>query len=136
MKVSEIMTREVNTVTNENTLQEAAEKMKDLDIGELPIVVGDEAVGIITDRDITIRGVAHGLDPKAAKVVDAMTEGVVYCKEEDDIEEAAKLMSRRQVRRLPVMGSDGKLTGVVSLGDLAMKMDQSLVGEVLQEISK
>jgi CBS domain-containing protein len=80
--------------------------------------------------------VAHGLDPKAAKVVDAMSEGVVYCKEEDNIEEAAKLMSSRQVRRLPVMGSDGKLTGVVSLGDLAMKMDSSLVGEVLQEISK
>jgi CBS domain-containing protein len=136
MKVSEIMTREVNTVTNENTLQQAAEKMKDLNIGELPIVVGDEAVGIITDRDITIRGVAHGLDPKVAKVVDAMSEGVVYCKEEDDIEEAAKLMSNRKVRRLPVMGGDGKLTGVVSLGDLAMKMNQSLVGEVLQEISK
>jgi CBS domain-containing protein len=136
MNVSEIMTSDVDVVSNENTLQEAAAKMKDLDIGELPIVVGDEAVGMITDRDIAIRGVAHGLDPKAAKVVDAMSEGVIYCKADDDIQKAAGIMSRRKIRRLPVMDDAGKMVGVVSLGGLAMKLEPSSVGDVLRAISK
>jgi CBS domain-containing protein len=136
MLVKEIMTRDVEYVTNENTLMEAAGKMKDLDIGELPIVVGKEAVGIITDRDIAIRGVAHGLDPKAAKVVNVMSTELVACKEDDDIERAAKMMGSHKVRRLPVMDAEGNMSGVVSLGDLAMNLDKSLTGEVLMEISK
>jgi CBS domain-containing protein len=136
MLVKEIMTRKVDYVTHENTLQEAADKMKELDVGELPIVVGGEAVGIITDRDIAVRGVAHGLDPKAAKVVDAMTEGIVACSEDDDIEKAAKMMGAHKIRRLPVTDTDGRMSGVVSLGDLALKLDKALVGEVLTEISK
>jgi CBS domain-containing protein len=136
MLVKDIMTRKVDYVTNENSLQEAAEKMKDLDIGELPIVVGGEAVGIITDRDITIRGVAHGLDPNSAKVIEAMTEGIVACQEEDDIEKAAKMMSSHKIRRLPVMESNGNVSGVVSLGDLAQHLDSSLVGDVLKIISR
>ena len=136
MLVKEIMQAPVEFVTNENTLQEAAEKMKELGVGELPIVVGKETVGVITDRDITIRGVAHGLDPKSAKVVDAMTEGVVACKQEDDIERAAKLMGENKIRRLPVMDDAGKMIGMVALGDLAMNLDKSRVGEVLMKISR
>ena len=136
MLVKDIMSHDIEFVTNENTLQEAAEKMKDLDVGELPIIVGNEAVGVITDRDIVIRGVAHGLVPNAATVVDAMTEGIIACKEDDTIEEVARTMSSKKVRRMPVMDADGKLSGMVSLGDLALNLDKSLVGEVLMEISK
>ena len=136
MLVKEILTGNVEYITNDNTLAEAAEKMKDLGIGELPIVVGKEAVGIITDRDITIRGVAHGLDPKSTKVVDAMSTRLVACKEDDDIERAAKIMGSHKVRRLPVIDAEGNMSGIVSLGDLAMNLDKSLTGEVLMEISK
>jgi CBS domain-containing protein len=136
MLVKDIMSHDVEFVNNENTLQEAAEKMKDLDVGELPIIVGNEAVGVITDRDIVIRGVAHGLVPNVATVVDAMTEGIIACKEDDTIEEVARTMSSKKVRRMPVMDADGRLSGMVSLGDLALNLDKSLVGEVLMEISK
>ena len=136
MQVKEIMTKDIDFVTNENTLQEAADKMLRLDVGELPVVIGNEAVGIITDRDITIRGVAHGLDPKAATVVDAMTEGVIACRESDDIEKVARSMGSHKVRRMPVVDAGGKLSGVVSLADLAQKLDKAVTGEVLGQISR
>jgi CBS domain-containing protein len=136
MLVKEIMTRDVEFVTNENTLQEAAEKMKSLDVGELPVVIGNDAVGIVTDRDIAIRGVAHGLDPKVAKVIETMSEGLLACKEDYPIESAAKAMATHKVRRLPVMNENGKMSGMVSIGDLALNLDKTLVGEVLMEISR
>lgn len=136
MLVKDIMSHEVHFVDGKTTLQEAAEKMKELDVGELPIVIGSEAVGVITDRDMVIRGVAHGHIPESASVVEAMTEGVIACKEEDDIEKAARIMSSHQIRRLPVMDADGKMTGMVSLGDLARNLDPDQAGEVLREISR
>lgn len=136
MLVKEIMSSDVAFVTDKTTLQEAAEKMQTLDVGELPIVIGRTAVGIITDRDIAIRGVAHGLDPRVTKVVDSMTEGVKACKETDTIEEAARTMGANRIRRLPVMDAEGKMSGMVSLGDLARNLDSCIVGEVLAEISK
>jgi len=135
MQVKDIMTTDVDFVTNENTLQEAAEKMLRLDVGELPVVVGKEAVGIVTDRDITIRAVAHGLDPKATAVVNAMTEGLVACRENDDIAQAARTMGAHKIRRMPVIDETGKMSGVVSLADLAQNLDKTLVGEVLTQIS-
>ena len=136
MQVKDIMTRDIDFVTNENTLQEAAEKMLRQDVGELPVVVGSEAVGIITDRDIAVRGVAHGLDPKAATVVDAMTEGVIACQENDDIEKVARSMGNHKIRRMPVMDANGKMNGVVSLADLSQKLDSAVMGEVLSQISR
>jgi CBS domain-containing protein len=136
MRVKEIMTDSVDFVTNEHTLQQAAEKMKALDVGELPIIVGKEAVGVITDRDIAIRGVALGLDPNSAKVVDAMSEGIIACKQDDEAEMAARLMAEHKIRRLPVTDTDGNVTGMLSLGDLAAKLDKSLIGDVLMQISR
>lgn len=136
MQVKDIMTTDIDFVTNENTLQEAAEKMLRQDVGELPVVVGNEAVGIITDRDIAVRGVAHGLDPKAATVVDAMTEGVIACQENDDIEKVARSMGNHKIRRMPVMDGNGKMNGVVSLADLSQKLDSAVMGEVLSQISR
>jgi CBS domain-containing protein len=135
MLVKEIMTRDVEYVTDKNTLQEAADKMKTLGVGELPIFINNDVVGIVTDRDIVIRGIAQGLDPKVAKVVDTMTEGVIACKEEDQIENAAKAMGTHKIRRLPVLNESGKMTGMVSIGDLSQKLDPKLSGEVLMEIS-
>lgn len=136
MLVKDIMSHGVHFVTGKTTLQEAAEKMKELDVGELPIVIGDEAVGVITDRDMVIRGVAHGHIPESASVVEAMTEGVIACKEDDDIEKAAQIMSSHKIRRLPVMDADGEMTGMVSLGDLAQNLDATQVGKLLKDISQ
>ncbi|MCF8080534.1 MAG: CBS domain-containing protein [Desulfobacterales bacterium] len=136
MKVHELMTSNVDFIRTDDTLQRAAEKMKDDDIGDIPVVLDGDVVGMITDRDITVRGVAHGLDPKAAKVVDAMTERVVVCKEEDEVQTAAQLMAQHKIRRLVVENAEGKMTGVVSLGDIATSLEQNAACDALREISK
>jgi CBS domain-containing protein len=135
MQVKEIMTPDVEFVTTDTTLEKTAERMRDLNVGELPVVLGEEAVGVITDRDIVVRAVAHGLVPQAAKVTEAMTEGVFACSQEDDIEKAAEIMANRKIRRLLVMDAGGKMSGVVSLGDVALNLDKSKVGGVLAQIS-
>lgn len=136
MKVQELMTSSVDFVRTDDTLQLAAEKMKDADAGDMPVVLDGDVVGMITDRDIAIRGVAHGLDPKTAKVVDAMTERVVTCKAEDEVQNAAQLMSQHKIRRLLVENADGKMVGVVSLGDIATSSEQNVAADALREISK
>jgi CBS domain-containing protein len=135
MKIRDIMTRDIGYTTAEETIEQAAGKMKELNVGDVPVVVGGEAVGMLTDRDITIRIAALGLDPQKTHVSDAMTEGIVACREDEDVEVAARLMAEKQVRRLLVIEDGGKLAGVVSLGDLATSVDQELVGDVLKKIS-
>lgn len=135
MKVHEIMTRGAEFITADKTIEQAAVKMKKSGIGDMPVVDGGEAVGMLTDRDITLRIVAEGLDPQTTYVTDAMTDEVFACKENDDIETAARLMGDRRVRRLLVMTDGRKLSGIVSLGDLAKSVDKELVGEVLKKIS-
>lgn len=135
MKVHEIMTRGAEFITADKTIEQAAVKMKKSGIGDMPVVDGGEAVGMLTDRDITLRIVAEGLDPQTTYVTDAMTAEVFACKENDDIETAARLMGDRRVRRLLVMTDGRKLSGIVSLGDLAKSVDKELVGEVLKKIS-
>ena len=135
MQVKEIMTPDVEFVTTDTTLEKTAERMRDLNVGELPVVLGEEAVGVITDRDIVVRAVAHGLVPQAAKVTEAMTEVVFACSHEDDIEKAAEIMANRKIRRLLVMDAGGKMSGVVSLGDVALNLYKSKVGGVLAQIS-
>src|SRR5438552_4661928 len=107
MKVKDVMTKGAECVGPDASLQEAARKMKDLDVGPLP-VCGDnqKLVGMLTDRDIVIRAVAEGKDPRTARVRDAMTEGVCYCFEDDDVAEAARLMKDKQIRRLVVLNRD------------------------------
>jgi CBS domain-containing protein len=135
MKVREIMTRGTDFITEDQTIEQAAVKMKESSVGDMPVVSGGEAVGMLTDRDITVRIVAMGLDPQTTYVTDAMTEGIVACREDDDVETAARLMGDRRVRRLLVMVDGRKLSGIVSLGDLAKSVDKKLVGEVLKKIS-
>src|SRR5438067_768984 len=106
MQVREVMTRAVELVRPDSTLQEAARKMKDLDVGPLPVCDGERLVGMLTDRDITVRATAEGSDPKTARVRDAMTPEVLYCFDDEDVAEAARIMKDKQVRRLPVLNRD------------------------------
>jgi CBS domain-containing protein len=136
MQLKEIMTRGIDVIPPEATLKEAAEKMKNLDVGPLPVCDGERLVGMLTDRDITVRAVAAGRDPSTTKVRDAMTPEVVYCFEDQSVEEAAKLMEEKQIRRLPVLNRNKWLVGIVSLGDLAVDAgDRQLAGEVLGQVS-
>src|SRR5437868_10822505 len=106
MLIKDIMTRHVECVSPENTVQDAARKMRDLDVGPLPVCDNDRLAGMLTDRDITVRAVAEGRDPKTAKVRDTMSEGIDYCFEDDDVAEAARHMREKQVRRLVVLNRD------------------------------
>jgi CBS domain-containing protein len=137
MQVKEVMTRDAKCVAPEAFLQEAAEKMKTLDVGALPVCDDNRLVGVLTDRDITVRATAHGSDPWMERVRDVMTPEVVYCFEDQDVNEAAQLMKQKQVRRLPVLDHDKHLVGIVALGDLAVETGAArLAGQALQGISE
>jgi len=121
MQVKEVMTRGAECVGPDDTLQDAARKMKNLDVGPLPVCDNDRLAGMLTDRDIVLRCVAEGRDARSAKVRDAMSEGISYCFEDDDVAEAARQMKEKQIRRLVVLNRDKRLVGIVSLGDLAAR---------------
>jgi len=137
MELREIMTRNPEVVSGDASLQEAATKMKNLDVGLMPICDGDRLQGMLTDRDITIRATADGRDPNKTKVTEVMSTDVAYCFEDQDVAEAVSLMEARQIRRLPILNKDKHLVGVVSLGDIAVHVgDRDLAGETLQEVSE
>ena len=135
MKVREVMTRDVQTVGPESTAKEAASFMLREDAGSMPVSDGGRLIGMITDRDIAVRGVAKGYGPDTP-VRDLMTDDVICIREDDDIEEAATRMSSAQVRRLPVIDSDEKLCGIVSLGDLSRETDDESAGQALEGVSQ
>ena len=133
MKVKDIMTPHAECVSPQITLQEAALKMKALDVGTLLICDNDRLAGLVTDRDITIRATAAGCDPAKTKVLDVLTPGIAYCFDDQDADEAAELMKEKQIRRLPVLNRDKRLVGIVSLGDLAARNhDSDLVGDTME----
>lgn len=137
MQLKDVMTRDVEIVETDMTLQEAASRMDELDVGVLPVREGDQLVGMLTDRDITVRAVAAGRDPRQAKVGEIMSPDLVYCYEDQDVKDAAQMMAVHQIRRLPVLSRDQQLVGIVSLGDLAVDVaDDRLTGEALEEISE
>jgi CBS domain-containing protein len=137
MQIKAIMTRDVQCVSPDDSIQEAARWMRDLNVGPLPVCDHDRLAGMVTDRDITVRAVAEGRDPKTTKVRDVMSEGLVYCFEDQNMQDAARLMQSNQVRRLLVLNRDKRLVGIVSLGDLAADAgDPQRTGEVLQDISE
>jgi CBS domain-containing protein len=138
MQTREIMTHGVECTRPNATLQEAARKMRDLDVGPLPVCGdNDRLVGMLTDRDITVRAVAEGQDPRTALVRDVMTPNIIYCFEDQDVAEAGRLMKENQVRRLPVLNRDKRVVGIVSLGDLAVDTgDEQLAGNVLEAVSE
>jgi len=137
MKLKEIMTPGVEVIQPEATLQQAAAKMRRLDIGPLPVCDGDQLIGMLTDRDITVRAVAEGCDPNTTTVREAMTPDIAYCFEDQDVHEAIQLMERYQIRRLMILNRDKQLVGMVSLGDLAVSSDDQMrVAETLKHVSE
>jgi len=134
MKVRDIMTTDVATATPETTLEDVASMMRDEDTGAIPVLNDDELVGIITDRDIVIRCIAEGKDPVETTVDDVLTEGLETIEPDADITEARELMSRRQVRRLPVV-EEGNFVGILSIGDIAVKSNAD-VGDTLENVSE
>src|SRR5947209_6996099 len=137
MRVSEVMTRQVECTRPDASLQEAAAKMKSLDVGPLPICDNDRLAGMITDRDIVVRAVAEGRNPQTTKVREVMSSEVIFGFDDQDVQEAARTMQERQVRRLIVLNRDKRLVGIVSLGDLATESgDTHKSGEVLQDVSE
>ena len=136
MQIKEVMTPSPEIISPAASLAEAATMMKKLDVGSLPVSNGDSIVGWITDRDITIRSTAEHRNPDAAVVQEAMSPAVVFCTENDDVDDCARLMEEKQIRRLPVLNAERRLVGIVALGDLAVNTDKKLAGEILERVSE
>lgn len=136
MPIKDIMTAEVEVIAPEALLEEAAKRMRALDVGVLPVCDGNKLVGVLTDRDLTIRAAAEGRDPRTTKVREAMTPEVAYCFEDQEAEEAEKIMEKNQIRRLPVLDRKKRLVGIVSLGDFAIRDNQKRAGKTLEKISE
>ena len=132
--IKDIMTRGVEVIQRDDTIQHAAERMRALDIGVLPVADGNALAGMVTDRDITVRGVAAGMIPQEALVSDVMTEDVRWCLETDTVEQVLDQMGDAQVRRLAVLNEAREVVGIVALGDLATRQSAD-TDEALREIS-
>jgi CBS domain-containing protein len=135
MKVSEVMTRDVQTVRPDQPVQQAATFMLNADAGSIPVTDGDRLIGMITDRDIAVRGVAKGYGPDTP-VSELMTNEVICAVEDDDVADVANKMSDAQVRRLPVIDRDERLCGIVSLGDLSRSADEDCAAEALEGVTQ
>ena len=136
MKVSECMTREVTTIAPDRTIRDAARLMSDRDIGAIPVGDNDRLVGMITDRDIAVRAIGRGKGPDTL-IREVMTDEVLYCFEDEELNHVARNMGDIQVRRLPVMDRQKRLVGIVALGYIANgATSKRLVGEALSGISR
>ena len=134
-RISDIMTRDVEVIQRDDTLQHAAQRMRALDVGALPVCDGKALAGMVTDRDIAVRGVAEGMVPQESRVSDVMTEDVLWCRADETVEQVLEQMGEQQVRRLTVLDEARQVVGIVSLGDLATRQDGH-TDEALREISE
>jgi CBS domain-containing protein len=134
MKVRDIMTAEVASATPDATLEEIATMMKDEDTGVIPVVEDELLLGLVTDRDIVVRCIAEGKSASGTTADDILSEDLETIEPDEDVEEASRLMSRRQIRRLPVV-EDGRLVGILSIGDIAVKATEQKAGEALEDVS-
>ena len=134
MKISEVMTSDVETITPDQTAREAASFMLRAEAGSIPVCEGDRVIGMITDRDIAIRGVAEGRGPDTA-VRELMTDDIICAHEDEEVKDVALRMSHEQLRRMPVVDADEKIVGIVSLGDLARETDSATAEKALEGVS-
>ena len=132
--IADIMTRSIATVQRDETLQAAARRMQEMDVGSLPVLDGRAVAGMVTDRDIAVRGVAEGMIPQESLVADVMTEKVRFCRADDSVEQVMAEMGDLQVRRLPVLDAGNEVVGIVALADLATRQSAH-TDETLREIS-
>lgn len=135
-KIKDVMTAECEWIAPDTSLMEAARIMEQKDCGFLPVGEGDRLIGMITDRDIAIRAVAHGKDPKTTSARDVMTEKTYYCYDDQKVEDVCRNMGDIKVKRLPVVDRDKRLVGVVSFGDVSQVADSKCVGESQQQITE
>lgn len=136
MKVSEVMSRKVEIASPSDSIQRAAQMMGRIDAGILPVGDGDRLVGMITDRDIAVRAVGEGRNPTDTSVNEIMTREVKYCFEDDEVSKVADNMAELQVRRLPVLSRDKRLTGIISLADIAREHEPGHTGSALRNIAQ
>jgi len=135
MKVKDVMHRGVTWVEPTISIREIARRMRDDDIGSVPIGENDRLVGIVTDRDIICRGVANGADCNALTARDVMSKPIIYCRADDDLELAIRIMEKNKIRRLPVIDKDKRLVGILALGDISEIVGQDAAGEVMRSVS-
>ena len=135
MKVSEAMTRDVRVASPNETIRDAARIMAEIEAGALPVGENDRLVGVITDRDIAVRAVAQGKAP-TTKIRDVMSHEVLYCYDDQDVDDVAKNMGDVQVRRLPVVNRDKRLVGIISLGDVVCNQDTRAAGDTVAQVSQ
>src|SRR5690349_4542750 len=133
-RLKDVMTRHVEVIPPDATLKDAAAKMADLDVGAIPVCDGERLVGVLTDRDVTIRAVARGADP-STPVREIMTTTLRWAYEDEPVEKAREEMRKKKISRLPIVDSSKRLVGIVSLGDLAVEAETEHAGDVLEEVS-
>lgn len=136
MKLSEVMSRDVQIANPDDTLAEAALRMSDHEVGALPVCNGRKVLGMVTDRDLVVRGIARHLDPETTQVQRCMSEDVQWCFEDESVEAAAAKMAEHQVRRLIVVDREKNLVGMVALGDVARAGSDRMSGDTLERISE
>jgi CBS domain-containing protein len=136
MQVSQILTREVETIRPDTSVKEAAQRMRSMDVGSLPVCDGRRLLGMVTDRDITVRITAEGRDAANTPVQEAMTPDVSFVFEDQDVQDAARIMQQQQIRRLPVLNRERQLVGILALGDIATTGNDRLSGDALERISE
>jgi CBS domain-containing protein len=135
MKVREMMHKGAECVAPNAKLQAIAEKMRDYDVGSIPVCEAGKILGMVTDRDIAIRALANGKDVSKLEAKDVMSKDVIYCRDTEEAEDAIRIMEDNQIRRLPVLNDAKQLVGMVSLGDISHALSQDLTGEVTRAVS-
>lgn len=135
MKVMDIMTTSLNSIQSGSTVREAAVKMAEENIGAIPVLKGEKVIGLVTDRDMVVRGLASGLGSGDA-IDRVMTERIHSCTAEEDVDQALNIMEKNQVRRLLVTDHGGSVAGIISLGDLALATNPERAGEGLRQVSR
>jgi CBS domain-containing protein len=134
MRVFDVMTPSVELIHPDNTIQDAALKMAEGDLGLLPVAENGQLVGMLTDRDIVVRGIAQDCNPSETTVREVMTERIRYCFDDESADDAAAVMGHLQIRRMPVVDRERRLVGMVSIADIARKHDRAKAGEALEEV--
>ena len=137
MKVSQIMTKTAHTILPDATVEQAAQRMRDANVGLLPVVEESKVIGIVTDRDLAVRAIAQGRNPHLTTVRDVMTQEALWCYEDDAVTEASHVMEKNHIRRLVVMTRRHQFAGVLTLTDLALKFtNEKLSGHVLHKVAE
>lgn len=135
MEISATMHKKADWVTADTLVKDVARMMKTDDVGAIPVGKDDRLIGMITDRDLTLRVIAEGLDPAKTKAEEVMTKGIIYCQTKQTVEDAIHLMNQKQIRRLPVLNDKKRLVGMLSLGDIAHATSRELAGELMRGVS-